>query len=116
MYQIIKRDRKTLQNRVLIDQSNETMEFEKKEDAENLCDILNNNSSGKHVYLIKHIYESLTHLTSTEEIDLVGEMLAEAAEYRLQAECVVQALSYMKSSPNSTITEAMYHGLRDWVK
>jgi hypothetical protein len=116
MYQIIKRDRKTLQNRVMIDQSNETVEFENFEEAESLCNILNYNSSGKHVYLVKHIHESLTNLASTEDIKFVSKSLSEAAEYGLQAECVVYALEYMKTCPDSPITEAMYHGLKEWVK
>ena len=115
MYQIIKKDRKTLKSRFLIDQSNEVIEFESRDEASKFCNILNINSSG-HIYLVKSIHESLISDNVIEELDQVNTLLKMAQRYGLEAECVVFALRYMQENPALTIVQAMTYGFDEWVK
>ena len=115
MYQIIKKDRKTLKSRFLIDQSNEVIEFENRDEASSICDILNANSSG-HIYLVKSIYESSAVDNVTEELNQVNTLLKTAQKHGLEAECVVFALRYMKIDPELTVVQAMSYGFNEWVK
>lgn len=115
MYQIIKKDRKTFVSRFLIDQSNEVIEFEDKDEASKFCNILNINSSG-HIYSVKSIYESSIGSNITEELDQVNNLLKMAQKYGLEAECVVFALRYMQQDPTLTIVQAMTYGFDEWVK
>ena len=50
------------------------------------------------------------------ELDEINEALKLAAEYNLQAEVVWSALEYMKRHTDSTLAEAINHGLSEWVK
>jgi hypothetical protein len=115
MYQIIKKDRKTLKSRFLIDQSNEVIEFENRDEASKFCDILNVNSTG-HIYLVKSIYESSTGDKVIEELDHVNTLLKKAQRHGLEAECVVFALKYMQENPALSINQAMSYGFNEWVK
>jgi len=50
------------------------------------------------------------------ELDEINEALKLAAEYNLQAEVGWAALEYMKRHTDSTLAEAIHHGLSEWVK
>ena len=50
------------------------------------------------------------------ELDEINEALKLAATHNLQAEVVWSALEYMKRHTDSTIAEAIQHGLSEWVK
>jgi len=50
------------------------------------------------------------------ELDEINEALKLAEKYNLQAEVVWSALEYMKRHTDSTLAEAIHHGLSEWVK
>ena len=50
------------------------------------------------------------------ELDEINEALKLAEKYNLQAEVVWSALEYMKRPKDSTLAEAIQHGLAEWVK
>ena len=51
-----------------------------------------------------------------KELDEINEALKLSAEYNLKAEVVWSALEYMKRHTDSTLAEAIRHGLSEWVK
>jgi hypothetical protein len=50
------------------------------------------------------------------ELDEINEALKLASEHNLQAEVVWSALQYMKHHEESTLADAIQHGISEWVK
>lgn len=49
-------------------------------------------------------------------MNAVGLCLSEASQYNLETEVIVSAFRKMQRDPDTTISEAINHGLNEWVK
>jgi hypothetical protein len=55
-------------------------------------------------------------METVEEIESVGNTLAEAGKFNLEAEVVLWALRHAQANPTASIAECMAAGYNEWVK
>jgi hypothetical protein len=53
---------------------------------------------------------------TTEEMQLIGDMLDSALEYGLEVEVIYWALRYIKENPDTSPAQAFALGVTEWIK
>jgi hypothetical protein len=113
MFQIVKQNKVTLSETLVIDTSNEVLEFENIDEAEDLCNLFNKNSKSHYYYTRSINYKSTYNKSAIESF---SDMIDVSIKYNLCAECVISALLYMKKDSTLTPFTAMGLALEDWIK